>query len=143
MYLPTGCCMRSIRMAPARQELLDYQRKYLSFAIVDEWHLSKYLEVLGSFTLLNHIKGDASQQWGDMKFKCSCKACHVRGCCRENLLWSMVLNHKLVIPPKWSRHQPGERKRKGCPTEKRLAKLKECGGCASIRREAKPRVICS
>ncbi len=133
---------------------MHYQRKYLSFldqhktdqrAVVNEWHLSEYLEVLGSFTLLNHIKGDASQQWGDMTFKCSCKACHVRGCCRENLLWSMVLNHKLVMPPKWLRHQPGERKRKGRPTEKRLAKIKNVVDArpSPYVDKAKPRVICS
>jgi hypothetical protein len=133
-----------------RQELVPYLRKYQTFldqhkpaqrAIVDEWHLSEYLEVLGSFTLINHITGPASEHWGDMKFKCSCKGCHVRGCCRENLLWSMVLNHKLVMPPKWSKHQPGERKRKGRPTEKRLAKIKNVVDARPYVDKAKPRVI--
>jgi hypothetical protein len=133
-----------------RQELVPYLRKYLTFldqhkpaqrAIVDKWHLSEYLEVMGSFTMLNHITGPASEHWGDMKFKCSCKGCHVRGCCRENLLWSMVLNHKLVMPPKWSKHQPGERKRKGRPTEKRLAKIKNVVDARPYVDKAKPRVI--
>ena len=133
-----------------RQELVPYLRKYQTFldqhkpaqrAIVDKWHLSEYLEVMGSFTMLNHITGPASEHWGDMKFKCSCKGCHVRGCCRENLLWSMVLNHKLVMPPKWSKHQPGERKRKGCPTGKRLAKIKNVVDARPYVDKAKPRVI--
>ena len=98
---------------------------------------------MGSFTMLNHITGPASEHWGDMKFKCSCKGCHVRGCCRENLLWSMVLNHKLVMAPKWSKHQPGERKRKGRPTEKRLAKIKNVVDARPYVDKAKPRVICS
>ncbi len=54
------------KLEQVRQEIVHYQRKYLCFLdqhkpdqrpIVDEWHLSEYLEVLGSFTLLNHIKG--------------------------------------------------------------------------------------
>ncbi len=91
------------------RDLRPYQRDYRNFllqhqparkAIVDKWHLSKYLEVMGNFTLLELIKGDATQQWGELKYKCSCKGCHVRGCCRENLLCSMVINHKLVMPQK-------------------------------------------
>ncbi len=77
-----------------------------------------------------------------MKYKCSCKASHVRGCCSENLLWSMVLNHKLVMPPKWLRHQLGERKWKGRPTEKRLAKIKDVVDARPYVGQAKPRVIC-
>jgi hypothetical protein len=76
-------------------DIRQYQRKYLCFlkqhkpaqkAIVDKWHLSNYLEVMGNFTVLNIIKGDATQQWGDLKYKCSCKACHVLGCCRAGVL---------------------------------------------------------
>ncbi len=78
---------------------------------------------MGNFTLLNIIKGNASEQWRDLKYNCSCKACHVLGCCSENLLWSMGLNHKLTMPPKWLRHQPWERK--GRPVEKSLAKVRE------------------
>jgi hypothetical protein len=89
------------------------------------------------------IKGDASEQWGGLKFKCSCKACYVLGSCRENLLWSMVLNHKLTMPPKWSRHQSGERKQKRRPTEKRLAKLRDVMDARPCVDKAKPQVICS
>jgi hypothetical protein len=87
----------------------QYQRKYLCFlkqhepaqkAIVDKWHLSNYLEVMGNLTFLNIMKGDATQQCGDLKYKCSCKACHVRGCCRENLLWSMLLKPQTGHAPK-------------------------------------------
>jgi hypothetical protein len=133
-------------------DLKSYQRDYRHFlsqhepahkAIVDTWHLSKYLEVMGNFTIVERIKGDATQQWGELKCKCSCKGCHVRGCCRENLLWSMVINPKLVMPPKWSRHQPGERKRKGRPTEKRIAKLKGVEDARPYVDKAKPRVLCS
>ncbi len=98
---------------------------------------------MGSFTLINHIQGDARQQWGDMTYKCSCKACHVRGCCHENLLWSMVLNRKLVMPQQWSKHQTGERKRKGRPTETRQAKLKDAVDAHPYVDKAKPRSICS
>jgi hypothetical protein len=134
------------------QDLKPYQRDYHTFlrqheparkAVVDTWHIAKYLEVMSNFTVIDIIKGDASEQWGDLKYKCSCKACHVRGGCRENLLWSMVINHKLVMPPKWSRHQPGERKRRGRPTEKRLAKLKEVEDARPYVDKAKPRVLCS
>ncbi len=49
----------------------QYQRKYLCFlnqhepvqkAIVDKWPLSYYLKVMGNFTNLNIIQGDATQQ---------------------------------------------------------------------------------
>ena len=36
----------------------------------------------------------------------------------------MILNPALKIPPKWSRMEPGDRKRRGRPTEKRVQKLK-------------------
>jgi hypothetical protein len=60
-------------------DLMPYQRDYHIFlkqhepaqkAIVDTWHSSKYLEVMGNFTIIDMItvKGDATQQWGDLKF---------------------------------------------------------------------------
>jgi hypothetical protein len=51
----------------------QYQRKYHAFlrqhepmqkAIIDKWHLSEYLEVMGNFTLLTIIKSDTSEKWG-------------------------------------------------------------------------------
>ena len=36
----------------------------------------------------------------------------------------MILNPALKLPPKWSRMEPGDRKRRGRPTEKRVQKLK-------------------
>ncbi len=55
----------------------------------------------------------------------------------------MVLNSNLVMPPKWLRHQPGEHKRKGCLTEKRLAKLKDVVDARPYVDKAKPLVIYS
>ncbi len=46
-------------------------------------------------------------------------------CCRDNLLWSMVLNPVLVIPPIYAKREPALRKKKGRPTEKRGARLRE------------------
>jgi hypothetical protein len=37
----------------------------------------------------------------------------------------MVLNQKRVIPPKHSKHEQAVRKKKGHPTYKRVARLKE------------------
>jgi hypothetical protein len=76
---------------------------------------------------------------------CACvwmliKACHVRGGCHENLLWSMVVNLMLTMPQKWSRHQPGARKRKGRPMEKRLLKLQGVMDARPFVDKAKPRV---
>ena len=36
----------------------------------------------------------------------------------------MILNPALKLPPKWSRMEPGDRKRRGRPTEKRVLKMK-------------------
>ena len=84
-------------------DLRPYQRDYHIFlkqheparkAIVDTWHLSKYLEVMGNFTIIDIIKGDATQQWGDLKFKYSwqslarhvmCGGAAVKICCGQ---WS-------------------------------------------------------
>jgi hypothetical protein len=69
---------------------------------------------------------------GNIFLKCLCKACFVRGCCKENVIWSMVLNPSLVLLPKYAKLEPGARKRRGSPTEKRrfkrVAKLKEAEG---------------
>ena len=59
--------------------------------IVDSWPLEQYLSVMESFHLITRIR-NKDESWGELKFKCNCKGCHVRGCCRDNLLWSMVLN---------------------------------------------------
>ena len=64
------------------------------------------------------------EKWGDIWFKCSCKYCHIHACCAESILLSMVLNPALKLPPKWSRLEPGDRKRRGRPTEKRVQKLR-------------------
>ena len=63
--------------------------------------------------------------FGELKFKCNCKGCYVRGCCRDSLLWSMVLNPKLIIPPKYAKREPALRKKRGRPTEKRVERLTE------------------
>ena len=94
-------------------------------ARVARWDLEEYLDVMDTAVVVTRIDTKKEELWGDLYFKCSCKPCFVRGCCRESVIWSMVLNPKLVIPPKYAKLEPGERKRKGRPTEKRVAKLKE------------------
>ncbi len=47
-------------------------------------------------------------------------ACFSREVFGFPLLWSIVVNHNLSMPPKWPRNKPGERKRKRRPTEERL-----------------------
>lgn len=45
----------------------------------------------------------------------------------ESILLSMILNPGLKLPPKWSRLEPSDRKRRGRPTEMRVQKLRgEC-----------------
>jgi hypothetical protein len=50
-------------------------------------------------------------------------------CCSMSVLWSIVLNHCLILQlnlrPKWSWLEPSDRKCKGRSTERRIAKLKE------------------
>ena len=77
-----------------------------------------------NFHVITRIR-NKDECWGELKFKCNCKGCHVRGCCRENLLWSMVLNPELVIPPKYAKREPALSKKKGRPNDKRVARLKE------------------
>ena len=92
--------------------------------IVDSWPLEQYLSVMESFHLITRIR-NKDESWDELKFKCNCKGCHVRGCCRDNLIWSMVLNPALVIPPKYAKREPALRKKKGRPTDKRVERLKE------------------
>ena len=86
---------------------------------VESWSLEKYLDVMESFVVVNRIQ-HPEEMWGDLWFKCSCKHCHVHACCPESMLFSMILNKDLKMPPKWGRLEPSDRKRKGRPTEKRV-----------------------
>ncbi len=49
-------------------------------AIVDGWPLEHYLSVMESFHAITRIR-NKDECWGNLKFKCNCKGCHVRGCC--------------------------------------------------------------
>jgi len=89
-------------------------------ATVADWSLEHYLDVLDSMRLVTRI----TPAWGQLQFKCSCKHCHVHGCCRETVICSMLLDHTLKIPGKYAHLTPGIRKRRGKPTDKRVAKLK-------------------
>ena len=90
---------------------------------VRSWSIDKYLDVMESFRVVTRIKSP-EVKWGDIWFKCSCKYCHIHACCAESILLSMILNPALKLPPKWSRMEPGDRKRRGRPTEKRVLKMK-------------------
>ncbi len=79
---------------------------------------------MDSFHVLTRIR-NKDQRWGKLKFKGNCKACYVRCCCRDNVLWSMVLNQKVVIPPKYAKREPALHKKNGRPTEKLIARLME------------------
>ena len=51
------------------------------------WDMEYYLDVMESFHVITRIsKQDESV--GELKFKCNCKGCYVRGFCRDTLLWS-------------------------------------------------------
>ncbi len=66
---------------------------------MDGWDMEPYLDVMESFHVVTCIiKKDKC--FGELKFKYNCKGCYNHGCCRETLLWSMVLNPNIVIPPK-------------------------------------------
>ena len=110
--------------------------------IVDTWPLEHYLAVMESFHVITRIR-NKDESWGELKFKCNCKGCHVRGCYRENLLWSMVLNPELIIPPQYAKREPALRKKKGRPTDKRVERLREKKVDEDARAyvdKAKPRV---
>jgi hypothetical protein len=91
-------------------------------ATVDSWGIEKYLQVMDSMYVVTRIE-KADERWGELMFKCSCKACFVRCCCAHNLIWSMILNPTLVIPPKFAKLEPAHRKKRGRPTVKRVARL--------------------
>jgi hypothetical protein len=90
---------------------------------VSKWGLEKYLDVMDNFFLVSRIQ-HPDEPWGDFWFKCCCKHCHVNGCCRESMVWSMFLNHNLKMPAKYAVLEPHNRKKKGKPTEKRVAALR-------------------
>jgi hypothetical protein len=126
MYKLDPKCTRSVDDVHAA--LMPYFSEYQAFLrqhedrykdVVGQWDLPKYLDVMESMVVVTRIE-KSDESWGELKFKCSCKFCFVRCCCRENLIWSMVLNPKLVMPPKYAKLEPSERKKKGRPTEKRL-----------------------
>ena len=90
---------------------------------MSKWGLVKYLEVMDNFILVSRIQ-HPDEPWGEFWFKCSCKHSHVHGCCRESIVWSMFLNHNLKIPAKYAVLEPHNRKKKGKPTEKRIAAIR-------------------
>ncbi len=97
-------------------------------AEVSTWSIDTYLDVMESFDIVIRIK-PPDEKWGEIWFKCSCKYCHVHACCGESLLFSMILNRTLKLPPnlKWSRLEPSHRKRRGRPIDKRPEEV-EAGG---------------
>ena len=132
------------------EDLREYMADYLAFLsphkakykpIVESWDLPKYLEVMDNFFLISRIKHPDSP-WGDIFFKCSCKHCHVHVCCRESIIWSMLLNHELKLPPKYAFLEPYNRKKKGRPTEKRVAKLLQGEDARPFVDRAAPKVTC-
>ena len=88
------------------------------------WDMEYYLDVMESFHVISRISKQ-DESFGDLKFKCNCKGCLVRGCCRDSLLWGMVLNPNLILPPKYAKREPALRKKRGRPTEKRVERLTE------------------
>ncbi len=140
--MPANCLMHRLdpkgtrKLSEVHAALQPYFRDYQAFMLQHEtgtpsaarvarWDLEEYLDVMDTAVVVTRIDTKKDELWGDLYFKCSCKICFVTGCCRESVIWSMVLNPKLVIPPKYAKLEPGKRKRKGRPTEKRVAKLKE------------------
>ena len=119
------------RLESVMKDLQPYYRDFKAFllqhtdehkATVDAWTLEHYLDVLDSMRLVSRIR-HPDPQWGQLQFKCSCKHCHVHGCCRETIVCSMLLDPKLKIPGKYASLTPAERKKRGKPTDKRVAKL--------------------
>ena len=124
---PTG----KRKLEAVHKALLPYVQEYRVFmdqhldkhkATVDSWGIEKYLQVMDSMYVVTRIEKD-DERWGELMFKCSCKACFVRCCCAHNLIWSMILNPTLVIPPKFAKLEPAHRKKRGRPTVKRVARL--------------------
>ncbi len=85
--------------------------------------LEEYLQANENFHVLTRIV-KADESWGELKFKCNCKRCFIHCCCAQSLAWSMVLNLKLVMLPKYAKLAPYLRKKKGRPTAKRIELLK-------------------
>ena len=113
-------------LSPYLEEFKTFcvQHEESNKARVEAWDMEHYLDVMESFHVITRIcKQDES--FGELKFKCNCKRCYVHGCCRDSLLWSMVLNPKLIIPPKYAKREPALRKKRGRPTEKRVERLTE------------------
>jgi hypothetical protein len=112
---------------------------------VDAWDLETYLDIMDTAHVITRIDTKKDELWGDLMFKCSCKTCFVKACCRESVIWSMVLNPGLKIPPKYAKLEPGARKRRGRPTEKRVERLKKAAADDDARPfvdRAPPRVCC-
>jgi hypothetical protein len=108
--------------------------------ILDGWSLEEYLTVNENFHVLTRIV-KADEAWGELKFKCNCKRCFIHCCCGQSLAWSMVLNPKLIMPPKYAKLSPNLRKKKGRPTAKRIELLKALQADARpFVDKAKPRV---
>ena len=88
--------------------------------------MEHYLDVMESFHVITRILvSKQDESFGELKFKCNCKGCYVRCCCRDSLLWSMVLNPNLILPPNYAKREPALRKKRGRPTEKRVERLTE------------------
>ena len=119
--------------------MCQHKTKYKE--IIESWDLLKYLEVMDIFFLISWIK-HPDAPWGDIFFKCSCKRCHVHVCCRESIIWSMLLNHDLKLPPRYAFLEPYNRKKKGRPTEKRVAKLLHVEDARPFVDRAAPKVSC-
>jgi hypothetical protein len=94
-------------------------------AAVYAWDLDMYLDVLDTANVVTRIDNKKDELCGDLYFKCSCKMCFVRGCRRRSVIWSMVLNPGLILPPKYTKLEPGARKRRVRPTKKRVERLKQ------------------
>ena len=113
-------------LSPYLEEFKTFcvQHEESNKARVDAWDMEHYLDVMESFHVITRISKQ-DESFGELKFKCNCKRCYVHGCCRDSLLWSMVLNPKLIIPPKYAKREPALRKKRGRPTEKRVERLTE------------------
>ncbi len=96
---------------------------------------SGYLAVMENFHVITRIR-NKDECWGELKSKCNCEGCFIRCCCKESLLWSMLLNLELVIPPKYAKREPALCKKKGRPTDKSIARLKE----KEVEEDARPYV---
>jgi hypothetical protein len=139
----------SRKLTNVMRDLQPYFRAFIVFcdqhlecnrAEVDGWSLEEYLQANENFHVLTRIV-KADESWGELKFKCNCKRCFIHCCCGQSLAWSMVLNPKLIMPPKYAKLSPNLRKKKGRPTAKRIELLKALQADARpFVDKAKPRV---